>query len=342
MKCSACGQPIPPSSQFCLRCGAAASKPAAGSIVERPGGLSATGSGPKTPPPAPARTLLYALLVLALVLIIATALVLHNKHTVVDLPPAGALANAPAAPPPAGALANAPSVSLPPAGALANAPAPPPPPAGALANASATVPPAGALANNPASPPPIAANAPDDVMPYLQALAKIEADRQLADQQLMKQLLGGQAAAAKAPAGANDDGTDIPGMSMNDFRPGIQAVSSQYISLLQRVRSLETTPGVPASCKDLQGYYVAALNPFVTLPNAIQTHQGGGGLDLLGTLPALLSVVQEEGKRVSQAQSALTDVFNSHKIQPFFAIKEADGSNGNAPDLMGKPYVPVH
>ena len=349
--------------------------------------------------PGPPKALLTLLVLLALGLTAVTAAVVRHGRGVASAgtptsppgsvanapsptPEGGSVANTPSPTPEGGGVANAPSPSLP-AGAVANAPGPSLA-GGAVANAPGPSLEGGAVANAPA--PPVqggpVANAPnaqspenaqpmDDVMPYLRALARIEAQRQQYNAQMYNQLGeifgsytgGGHVGSPEAVttnlltqlmSGDLDEAADKIGKDLAALIPATQAIAQEHVDLVQQVDGLEKVPGVPPSCRDLQGFYRAALTPFVSLANATSSNlpvsAQGGHLsipssissekvgELQSLLPKLLGAQQEESSRLVEAEQALDQVFSSHHIEPFFRVQDTEQSGSGG--LMSAPYTP--
>ena len=326
-------------------------------------GISFPGARPVQKSSGPGKPLIAALAGLALILAIGSAAILKHKENLAsqaaESPNTGEIANAPTMPPVNGGLANAPAASAD-TGGLANAPASPPAPTGGLASAPAapvspgaianapTAPaPPGGLTNNPSGIAPKNAEPLDDIGPYLDALKKIEEKRRNFNDQMTGQAVGGRKGASLPDAlgqmlaqqmnSASGEGGDAgAGDLLGKLRQVFAAVANQYVGLVQEVEQLNNVPGVPASCKDLQGYYKAALTPFVKLANTARS-------DPLTFLQGAMDAQSEESKRLGQSEQALTDVCKSHNIQPPFEIKDTEGSSvGGGNDLMTPAYKPGH
>jgi len=394
MKCSQCGHTLPQGSQFCLRCGAATTPPgnAPGSTPTTMPGSRPIGAAPgalPVRPSGPPKTLIAMLILLAASLIGVTAAVVHSRGglasgtagsangsgiavaTAPNAPQTG-LANANGARANGAGLANA-SVTPLGGGGLANATGPSMNGRG-LANATAPSMNGRGLANQPAGPPPANAQPMDDVMPYLRALARIEAERQQINASFNQRLSGIFAGYAGGPQGANadavttnmlsqlmsgdlGDGLDKITKDLGQLQPAVQEMAADHVHLVQEVDSLQQSPGVPPSCRDLQGYYRAAMTPFISLANAesqnnpvsvsngqMNTHSAVSS-EKINNLEKLLQQLPgaqaEESTRLTEAEQALDQVFRSHNIQPFFAVKdtEANGGGGGG-GIMSAPYVP--
>ena len=354
MKCLSCGQPIPPSSRFCLTCGAPiqATVPPTGASTPSasipPG--SPIGAGPAVAAgvraSGPAKALMIAFAALALTLAIGTAAIIKNRQ---GLPsgesglqtPAG-LATAPSQPPTAGGLAIAPS-QPPTAGGLATAPSIPAHPVG--------------LPMNPTTPPPAQAQPPEDVRPYLEALQKIEEERQQINIQManqlsadMSKLTGGgknsdpmtillQSMSGMAGSMTEDNGLEQYLAVLQKAVQSTRVVAQKYAGLVQEVQGLETTPGVPKSCKNLQTDYLSLLAAY----EAISTAKNG---DLMAEVSLLQSVNTLETQRVNDAEGDLEGVFSGAKIDPFFKIQDPDnaaaGGSSATSNPLGAPNTHGH
>jgi hypothetical protein len=262
------------------------------------------------------------------------------------------ITNAPASVPSAAGVANAPA-SVPSAGAgLANAPAPVPG-AGGLANAPAPTPTAAGLANGSGNPGPREAAPLDDVRAYLDALSKIEAARQQANSELEQdfsgaahQAAGGstvsdpQAAMARilaseiASIGSDSNGPDPLTSYLQKLTPAVSQIVDVHVQLLEELDGLAQTPGVPPSCTDLQGYYRAAITPFVSLANAERKNP-------VQFLQQAMQAQQEESTRLVEANQELNKIFRTHQLQPFFQIQDTEDT-GQGGNIMSAPYVPGH